>query len=196
MYLVYALIDPISNEIRYIGQSTKGMSRPKDHLRPSRYSRKDKRYHVYCWIAKLARSGLKPKIQVIEKIESLNKMELDNAERKWIAECRKNGANLCNHTNGGEGTIGKTPWNKGGDCYTQEQREKMRQSKMGVSHKREKLLVTEPNGNQICFVGVKAVADYYDLDSSTIGRAIRKERNQKTFAKGCTVQKIAKNQGE
>lgn len=37
MYLIYALQDPNTKEIRYIGRSTKGLKRPQNHLLPCYY---------------------------------------------------------------------------------------------------------------------------------------------------------------
>jgi hypothetical protein len=34
-YIIYGLVDPETEELRYIGKSSTGMSRPKKHFYPS-----------------------------------------------------------------------------------------------------------------------------------------------------------------
>lgn len=62
-YLIYALVDPRDGQYRYIGQSSRGMSRPLEHIKP-RYYNKSKR-KVYCWIRSCISRNEKLGIKII-----------------------------------------------------------------------------------------------------------------------------------
>lgn len=38
-FLIYGLTDPITDELRYIGRSSSGLNRPRQHLAPSVYNK-------------------------------------------------------------------------------------------------------------------------------------------------------------
>jgi len=42
-YIIYGLSHPLTNEIRYIGKSCKGMERPGEHMNPGNLKRKSKK---------------------------------------------------------------------------------------------------------------------------------------------------------
>lgn len=92
-FLIYGLIDPRTRLIRYVGQSSVGMQRPKQHRRPSN--------HCYCghWIRALQRQGLIYEIAVLEVLQ--NESGLNQAEKWWIAYGRACGWPLTNLTEGG-----------------------------------------------------------------------------------------------
>lgn len=109
MLSLYALIDPREevswrNQIRYVGITKKSLQRRlSEHLQESKNNRKR---HVYKWIRKLSKVGLIPKT-----------IELARVSDNWwqIAECtaikhfKDLGYRLCNHTDGGDGTLGWSP---------------------------------------------------------------------------------------
>lgn len=94
--IVYGLIDPASDELRYVGKSINGMRRAKVHV-----YRKNEKGHCGNWVRSLRAQGLRPDILVIETLET--DVELDDAERFWIAYFRMIGARLTNATDGGDG---------------------------------------------------------------------------------------------
>jgi len=97
---VYALIDPFSDEIRYIGWTSAKLSkRLYEHL----YCSKHKKTHKDFWLQKLIQAGIKPEIRVIQKVPVLNGNE---AECYWIKYFRTLGCNLTNLTDGGGGILG------------------------------------------------------------------------------------------
>jgi hypothetical protein len=97
--MIYALTDPMNDdEVRYVGMTTKGMSRPKQHFHEKKRSAD---LHKDRWISKLKRNGLKYGIVILEEVDS--KDGLPDAERKWISYFRSVGARLTNATEGGEG---------------------------------------------------------------------------------------------
>lgn len=101
-YLIYALVDPRTSAVRYIGKSSSGLQRPKAHLY-SGYLRAAT--HKNNWLKQLLAEGLKPEIRVLEKFDSPKLLNL--AERLWIAQARQVGWPLTNTTKGGDGTFGR-----------------------------------------------------------------------------------------
>lgn len=97
---IYALKDPRTGEVRYIGMTTKGMARPKEH---SKLARMGEKTHKANWIRQLQALDLEYEIDALEKFT--NSEALLRAEVGWITHYRKSGANLTNMTDGGEGLL-------------------------------------------------------------------------------------------
>lgn len=102
-YLIYALVDPRTKEWRYIGKSSSGLRRPKDHAKASELKR-EAHIHKTRWIQSLINLGLKYEILVLEEFE--NNENLYEAEHEWITEAKRIGVRLTNHSNGGSGMTG------------------------------------------------------------------------------------------
>lgn len=102
--LVYFLQDPISMEIRYIGLSTIGVKRMRQHSQPA-FLQKDKTYKAN-WIRTLISKGLKPLSKVIQTFDHSSREELQEAEKYWISYYKSIGCPLTNLTSGGDGAIG------------------------------------------------------------------------------------------
>lgn len=99
--LVYGLFDPFTGELRYIGKSSNGLYRPKQHLSKSFLSKKT---HLYNWINKVLKDGREPEIKVLAHCTKNN---LADKEIELIAKARSEGVRLTNVTDGGEGTFGR-----------------------------------------------------------------------------------------
>lgn len=102
MFVVYALIDPQNDFVRYVGKTTN--------------SRLGKRFYEHCsqlksrnhrtnWIRKLLRLGHKPKIETLEEYPTW--IEAKNAEIFYISYFKYLGFDLVNETEGGEGCLGR-----------------------------------------------------------------------------------------
>lgn len=89
---IYALRDPATNEVRYIGKANDSMKRLKTHIRDSRR----RNTPVYSWIKKLASKGLVPTVEVLEVADSW-----EEAERNQIKAHRDCGCRLLNLAEGG-----------------------------------------------------------------------------------------------
>lgn len=98
---IYALVDPRTRVVRYVGQSSVGMKRPRQHLKPCIYNKG--KGHVYKWIKLLISQNLRPFIVILEEC-SLD--ELNATEKFYISYLRSIGCDLTNHTDGGEGMRG------------------------------------------------------------------------------------------
>lgn len=117
---IYALVDPRTGLIRYIGKTIQSAAaRLMAHLQDRG------RCHRVNWIAELSRLGLKPEIRLIERLEG--SIPWQEAERHWIAYGRKNGWPLTNNTSGGDGVSDLPP----------ETRARMRLTWLGRKHSEE-----------------------------------------------------------
>lgn len=97
--LIYALIDPNTNEIRYIGQTTKSLQyRLNQHINNAKYNIPG---HLYNWIRNLIKNNKIPNIILLKENAEWNIDEIN-----FISEYKKNGYNLVNATDGGDGTLG------------------------------------------------------------------------------------------
>lgn len=92
---IYALIDPVSSEVRYVGKADNPEKRYKAHLH-SNYNNTKKE----CWIKSLKNNILKPSLVILEEIAEENWQE---CEKKWISHYKNLGVKLVNGTEGGDG---------------------------------------------------------------------------------------------
>lgn len=91
---IYALCDPVTSEVRYIGKSVNIKNRYKEHCK----SNKDT--YSSCWIR-----SLKPLRPLLIELEVVPDGWVE-AEQFWIAYFKGLGARLTNLTLGGEGMVG------------------------------------------------------------------------------------------
>jgi hypothetical protein len=107
---IYALCDPKTKEIRYIGKTVSQLNiRLSQHITASKKGRKN---HLHCWIRSLSE---KP---IIIPIETVSYEQDGETEKRIIAEYRANGYDLVNESDGGEGQKGYH--------HTEETKEKIR----------------------------------------------------------------------
>lgn len=100
--IIYGLIDPRDDQIRYVGKTEKGKSRLTDHLKPSSLNKDNSRKNN--WIKSLLRQELKPTFEIIEVLQ--NPYDLFEAEAFWIEFFKYYKIELYNSTVGGLGTRG------------------------------------------------------------------------------------------
>ncbi len=101
--IVYILIDPNTYEIRYVGLSTIGIKRTRQHLCPSRLKANT---HKNRWIKSLLYRRQKPIVKAVQVWDNIKFKDLGEAEKYWIFYFRSIGCPLTNLTDGGEGTVG------------------------------------------------------------------------------------------
>lgn len=97
---IYVLLDPRTNEIRYVGKA----DCPDGRL--SRHLKEKGRTHRHNWLANLRVVGLIPTMRVIEECP---KTEWAEREAFWIAHYRALGCDLVNLCSGGNGAPGISP---------------------------------------------------------------------------------------
>lgn len=159
---IYGLVDPRTDEVRYIGKTVNLEERLRVHLTQSR---KQKNYnpHKERWIRQLLKRGLEPRIEVIRECETSNWGEVED---QCLKEFKSRGARLTNINKGGKGgsikgrrlkdevrrKISKTlkgqPSHRKGKTgiYSKETLERMSKSQVGRKHSEEaKRKISESN---------------------------------------------------
>ncbi len=118
---IYGLVDPETDEIRYVGKTVKTLSsRLSNHVYNAKVTKHNR--HLSNWFLKFLNKGLKPLIIELEKATEENWKEI---EMKWIKKL----PNLINLTEGGDGSLGY--------CHSPESVEKIRKAKKGFKHSKE-----------------------------------------------------------
>lgn len=116
--IIYTLSDPITNEIRYIGFTTRTLKeRLREHIKDAQIF-KNKR-HSYNWINKLLKNNTVP---VIEELDVCEINNVKKYEIYWIAQFKAWGFRLVNASEGGEGLNGykRTEKQKAIDSFRQQ----------------------------------------------------------------------------
>jgi hypothetical protein len=98
---IYALIDPCTDDIRYIGKSIDPEQRYSQHL-----NNKDSNKLKIAWINRLGNNGLQPKMKILE---IANEKNWQDRECWWIERGREFGWKLFNITPGGENSVYQLP---------------------------------------------------------------------------------------
>lgn len=102
--IVYTLTDPRDGLVKYVGITSRPTRRMVDHLNDKRNNLKS------TWVKSLKKLGLKPLFDVIDITDKENYSKI---EQYWISQMKTWGFPLKNMTDGGDGSYGVKPWNKG-----------------------------------------------------------------------------------
>lgn len=119
---IYTLVDPRTEEIRYVGKTTNLKARAASHW----HDVKRKKSHLYNWIRSLKKRGVRPVVRVIEETDTDH---WQDRERYWIDEGYRLGWRLTNATDGGDGGSGRRGWN-----HTIQTRKKISKANSGKRH--------------------------------------------------------------
>jgi len=116
---IYGLVDPLKNQLKYVGKSVNPNNRYRKHLQESwkKQTYKDK------WINNLIENHLKPELLIIDIIDESNWVFW---EQHYIGYFKYLGCLLTNLTNGGD-----NPPNHTGQKRTKDEIEKIRKSNVG-----------------------------------------------------------------
>lgn len=115
--MIYALVDPFSLQVKYIGQTRNLRKRMILHVSAKEVNAN---YPKAIWVRELLLRGRKPAVKVLDYASSLDWKE---KEMLWISIFRKSSTELLNVTDGGYGLKGCT--------FTQEHRMRLSQSTKG-----------------------------------------------------------------
>ena len=121
---IYALADPRTRAIRYVGKAVDARRRLREHLGSTRSSHNN---HLLNWLRQLPQS---PELLILARVPVGAWQE---AERMWIQLLRDRGEPLTNRTPGGEGASrgAKFPDRKSPPPRTEEYRRKLSTSLRG-----------------------------------------------------------------
>ena len=114
---IYALCDPDTQEIRYIGKANSIRRRYSDHINECKTNRKS---HKISWIKSLLVMNKKPLMKVLDEVPQ---DDWKLWEVHYIYLYKSKGANLTNLTEGGQGN---------GYKHTEESKQRMSKSKKGI----------------------------------------------------------------
>lgn len=134
--VIYALVDPLTEEMRYIGKSTRPHERLVNHCNDRSSC------HRTHWIQSVVAEGQRPIIHVLEVVDDGNSWQ--DAERGWIAYGHSQGWPLTNGTDGGDGVVNLSPESREriraawvGRNHSPESRKKMSDANLGRTHTEE-----------------------------------------------------------
>lgn len=135
--IIYALTEPDTGEVRYVGKAEDLEVRYKRHLYPQELNANT---HKARWIRKLLSDGKYPGMLVLERVALADWQE---SERCWISKLKGEGAALTNLCSGGFGrtkglkhtpeAVAKIVKHLTGHCVSPETREKLRRRFKGVA---------------------------------------------------------------
>ena len=119
---IYALIDPDTDEVRYIGKSINPRQRLSGHMNDKSFC------HRAHWLQGLKAKGKKPLVLILDRAAEGEDWQF--AERCWISLGRELKWPLTNNTSGGDGVVDLAP----------ESRERIRKAWIGRKHSPESLI--------------------------------------------------------
>jgi len=93
---IYALLDPTTKVIRYIGATKNFQKRYTNHLYDTSHT------HKNCWIKSLRKRGLLPDMMILKKV---SQGSWQDEEKQYIKYYKEQGVKLTNSTDGGEGIL-------------------------------------------------------------------------------------------
>ncbi len=134
---IYCLLEPDSDEVRYVGQTRNTGGAPARLSRHLVLMRRlhESRTHLHNWLRSVENRGLRPRVQIIVVVPI---DQLNDAEIWWIAKMKELGCDLTNHTKGGTGgatrkgmktpaaTVAKQAAARRGQKHTQEAIDKIK----------------------------------------------------------------------
>lgn len=198
---IYALLDPDTNELKYIGQTIQGFERIREHYNKCNKRNKSTNQlsRSKVWINKLKKQNKIFKVEYLEYFDNIN--DLDYFEEFWISYFKFLGCNLLNDLSGGnfKRTLNLTKLNKNIiSIRTKEAmnnpitKEKCRQNmkkqrelgllknlnklsestKNKISKAQDKKVIIIQDEDGNIFRGLKNAAKYYDVTFGTIWKAL------------------------
>lgn len=95
-YIVYALLEPNSDAVRYVGRSSSGLARPLNHWRCRQV--REKPDAVHSWVRELLARRKRPRVAVLQVLSPSDDVseKLDRAEAFWLKHFQLLGEPLLN----------------------------------------------------------------------------------------------------
>lgn len=110
--VVYVLVDPRDNLIKYVGKSVSGVDRAFEHVKPSSL-KNDKKTKKANWLFSLLNNNLKPIVFVVDYFnlnidKNIKNQVIYNKEQTLIQLLKKYNTPLTNLTDGGPGAVNRS----------------------------------------------------------------------------------------
>jgi len=155
--VVYAIVDPVSNQIRYIGQTVNFSKRKSGHCRTAITHRSKAR--VYIWLRSLYNKSIEPEFLILEEcsVEMLDELEIF-----YMNYFKMLGCNLVNTTEGGKSRRGFT--------HSKETKEKLSIAMKGNSWNKGKKLSEKHRSNISSYAKGRKQTDASKLKVSQANR--------------------------
>lgn len=77
--VIYGIVDPISNQLRYVGQTSNFIKRKSSHIRTALKGTNNS--HLYNWLSSLFRSSINPEFIILEEC-NINRKSIGNVLAK------------------------------------------------------------------------------------------------------------------
>jgi hypothetical protein len=159
--VIYALCEPGTDDVRYVGQAVNLNKRLMQHYAPSKLKTNT---HHNNWIKSI--KNIKQKANVFIICEAADASELDQLEMMWISNYRILGANLTNYLDGGNVSYR-------GKKISSETKKKMSQASLG-KYKRifsleEELDIIQMYEN----LSRQKIREKYSISNQTISRILK-----------------------
>lgn len=174
---IYKLIDPSSNEIRYIGQTIQKL---KYRLGCHIYHAKHRNYYVCSWIKGLLSKNIKPCIELICEVD---RSDLDKFETYYIELYKNSGCRLTNLDLGGQKT----------KEMCAETRFKIWESKRGYKKYSRDVVDKVLNEYKDSNIRIADISLKYGIHPSTIGIWVKENNIKLRGAKNKYMPKIMSN---
>ena len=97
MIYIYALVDPFTKQIRYIGKSVRPKERLTNHCNDKSVTWRTN------WIQSILAKGKRPELLILQTLDDNEDWQL--AESEWIKKAREMNWPLTNCTDGGDGLV-------------------------------------------------------------------------------------------
>lgn len=174
MTVIYALADPLTNEVRYVGKTDRLKVRLATHRRDLSNSYRGR------WLRSI---NYQIDLHILEE----NPVDWMDAERFWIAYFKFIGARLTNTTGGGEGLVNPSD----------EVRDKIRKARTGSSHTKEsKAKITRSlKGNSYALGFKHSEQTRAKISHGGMGRihSLKTKAKMSAWQKGCTPSEQCRN---
>lgn len=157
---IYTLSDPRNGHIRYVGKTVNMVNRFIQHCN------RQKNSHLKNWIMQLKNAGLSPIMEEIEKCDSSDESQWQEAEQFWIVYLRFLGFKLINVKPGGIGC----------GVMSEASKQKLSKAKMGIRPSAEVRAEMSRTRKGKCHP--KVLAHLRSLSKARIGKSVSEKTKQ------------------